>query len=106
MPFIAEATSDIAIVRLHGRNREAWEKKGIPVAELFNYLYTEQELEELTPRVKQLASNTKQLHVLFNNCYGDKAVENARQMRLMLGQSAPATQETLLGLESTLESPE
>ncbi len=84
VPPIAEATSDIGLVRFHGRSRETWEKKGISVAERFNYLYTEDELGEWVPRLKELASVTRQLHVLFNNCYQNKAVLNARQVRLML----------------------
>lgn len=84
IPPVAEATSDIAIVRFHGRNRETWEKQGITTAERFNYLYSEHELGEWVPRIKELASKTKQVHVLFNNCYADRPVVNARQVRLML----------------------
>ena len=84
MPPLAEATSDIGLVRFHGRNRETWEKKGLSTAERFNYLYTEDELKEWVPRIRELAAKTKQLHVLFNNCYSDKAVVNAGQMKLLL----------------------
>ncbi len=84
VPPLAEATADIGIVRFHGRNREVWEKDGISAAERFNYLYTEEELRGWAPKIRELASRTKQLHVLFNNCYGDKAVVNAGQIRLML----------------------
>jgi uncharacterized protein YecE (DUF72 family) len=84
MPPLAEATSEIGLVRFHGRNREVWEKKGISATERFNYLYAEEELKEWIPRIDGLASKTRQLHVLFNNCYADKAVVNARQIKLML----------------------
>jgi uncharacterized protein YecE (DUF72 family) len=81
---IAEATTDIGLVRFHGRNRDTWEKRGISVAERFNYLYTEEELHGWASKLKVLATKTRQLHVLFNNCHQDKAVANARQMVLML----------------------
>jgi uncharacterized protein YecE (DUF72 family) len=84
VPPIVETTSDIGLVRFHGRNREMWEKKGISVAERFNYLYSEDELREWVPRIKELAAKTRQLHVLFNNCYADKAVVSARQIGYML----------------------
>ncbi len=84
VPPLAEATSDIGLVRFHGRNRDMWERKGISTAERFNYLYTEQELAEWVPKIKELAAKTQELHVLFNNCYGDKAVTNARQIAFML----------------------
>jgi len=84
VPPLAEATSDVGLIRFHGRNEEMWEKKGITVSQRFNYLYNEQELREWIPRIKELASQTQQLHVLFNNNYGDQAVTNARQIRLMI----------------------
>jgi len=84
LPPIAEATADIAVIRFHGRNRETWEKGGVTVAERFNYLYSEDELGEWLPRIRHLSSVTRQLHVLFNNCYQDKAVTNGRQIQLML----------------------
>lgn len=68
MPPIAEATSDIGQMRFHGRNRGAWEKKGLATAERFNYLYTEEELKEWVPKIKDLAAQTRQLHVLFIVC--------------------------------------
>jgi len=84
VPPVAEATSSIGLVRFHGRNRETWEKKGISAAERFDYLYSEQELGEWVPRIKGLAAQTQEVHVLMNNCYEDKAVVNGRQIRLML----------------------
>jgi uncharacterized protein YecE (DUF72 family) len=85
VPPVVEVTSDIALVRFHGRNRETWEKKGIGAAERFNYLYAEDELQEWAARLKTVASETRQLHALFNNCFEDRAVSNARQMRQLLG---------------------
>jgi len=84
VPPVVEATSDIAIIRFHGRNNATWEKKGIAVQERFNYLYSDDELKEWVPKVRELADKTRQLHALFNNNYEDKAVRNASQMRLML----------------------
>jgi uncharacterized protein YecE (DUF72 family) len=84
VPPVAEATSEIGIVRFHGRNAATWEKKGIAVTERFDYLYSEPELAEWVPRIRDLSSRTRQLHVLFNNCREDKAVVNAGQIRLML----------------------
>jgi len=85
VPPIAEVTSDIGLVRFHGRNSETWEKKGIGPAERFNYLYTEEELQPWASKIAEISKQTNQMHVLFNNCYQDKAVVNARQMCLMLG---------------------
>lgn len=87
VPAVWEATSpQLALLRLHGRNRETWEKKGLAsAAERFNYLYSGAELEELAQSVKALAGRAQQTHVLFNNCHGDKAQRNAAQFRKLVG---------------------
>ena len=84
VPPIAEATSDIALVRFHGRNTETWAKRGISPAERFDWLYDEDELKEWLPRIDRLAAETKEVHLLMNNCREDKAVVGARQLQLLL----------------------
>jgi uncharacterized protein YecE (DUF72 family) len=88
VPPVTDITSDIGLVRFHGHNQETWEKKGIGPAERFNYLYTEAELKPWAEKIAKMAEQTKEIHVLFNNCYEDKAVVNARQISLMLGTQA------------------
>jgi uncharacterized protein YecE (DUF72 family) len=78
-------SSELALVRLHGRNAETWAKKGLAsAAERFNYLYSARELEALAPPVQALAAGARRVHVLFNNCHGDKAQRNAAQFRDLL----------------------
>ena len=84
VPPIIEATADIGIIRLHGKNAKTWEKENLTASKRFDYLYSEDELTEWKPRIKELAGKTKQLHILFNNCYDDKAVKNARQIAMTL----------------------
>ncbi len=79
VPPIAEATSDRwAAVRFHGRREETWTKKDIHPTERFRYDYSDEELRELAPRVRRMAEEAKETHALFNNCYRDYAVKNAR----------------------------
>jgi len=89
VPPVTEITSDIGLIRFHGRNSQAWEQKGISPAERFNYLYTEEELKPWTKKIAELAKRTTEMHVLFNNCHQDKAVVNARQICFMLSSEAP-----------------
>jgi uncharacterized protein YecE (DUF72 family) len=94
VPPVAETTSDIGLVRFHGRNTEMWERKGITPVERFNYLYSEEELKPWAAKISELAKGTKEMHVLFNNCHQDKAVVNARQVCFMLSsQTRPAKAE-------------
>jgi len=84
VPPVAETTSDIGLVRFHGRNSETWEKRGISAAERFNYLYNEEELKPWAAKISAMAKDTGEMHVLFNNCHQDKGVVNARQMCFMV----------------------
>jgi uncharacterized protein YecE (DUF72 family) len=86
VPPIAETTSPaLSVVRFHGRDPEAWQKK--TVSERFRYLYSEKELAEWTPRVEHLAESAREVHVLMNNCFRDQAVTNARQLAGLLSSA-------------------
>jgi uncharacterized protein YecE (DUF72 family) len=76
-------TADLALIRMHGRNAEAWEKKGITAAERFKYLYPPDELGPWAETARRLAKVGK-VHVLFNNCYEDFATRNAADFAQMM----------------------
>ncbi len=84
VPPVAAATTGLAMIRFHGRNAETWRTPTPTAAERFKYEYAEDELREWLPRVRGLAQDADEVHVLFNNCYADYAVTNARQMARML----------------------
>lgn len=82
VPQLWEATCPaIAVVRLHGRNRDTWEQKGLKSSgERFNYLYGEDELKGLAEEIRELARQVKSVHVLFNNNRDDYAQRNAARL--------------------------
>jgi uncharacterized protein YecE (DUF72 family) len=81
IPALWEVTASIAVVRLHGRNVATWDAKGLPsAAERFKYLYSDAELDELASHVGSLARSAGQVHVLFNNNYGNYAQRNAHDL--------------------------
>lgn len=85
MPPIAAATAkDLAYVRFHGRNTEQWDKPQEIATPRFAYKYTQEELAPWVPKLKELASQAKEVHVLMNNCYQDYAVQNARDLGELL----------------------
>jgi len=85
LPPIAEATAeDLAMVRFHGRNTETWNIRSETATPRFRYLYTRAELDEWVPKVERLAEQTRETHVLMNNCYRDFGVRNARDLGDML----------------------
>lgn len=79
VPPIAEATSErFAVIRFHGRRSETWTKRNIHPTERFRYDYSDEELQEWAPRARKLQAEARETHALFNNCYRDYAVRNAR----------------------------
>ena len=90
VPPVTAVTSDLAIVRFHGRNAETWEAKGITPAERFRYLYTRDELREWAPRIRDVAKDAEDTHILMNNCYANYGTTNAREMAAILaGELSP-----------------
>lgn len=84
MPRQDLTTSRLGYVRFHGRNaarwwkhREAWER--------YDYLYTQEELEEWVPRVRDMSTRTEKTYVLYNNCHAGQAAVNAQMMLDLLG---------------------
>jgi uncharacterized protein YecE (DUF72 family) len=85
-PPVAAATTELGYVRLHGRNRDTWDARSAVASDRFNYLYSDGELHEWLPRVRELAQTARAVHVLFNNNYEDYGLRNARQMASLLAE--------------------
>jgi uncharacterized protein YecE (DUF72 family) len=66
-PTVLALTSPMAYVRFHGRNAGTWNKRGGSAAERFDYLYSEDELEEWVGRLRELARQAEQAYAFFNN---------------------------------------
>jgi uncharacterized protein YecE (DUF72 family) len=66
-PTVVGRTSDTAYLRLHGRNKATWNKRGGGAAERFDYLYSNEELAEWAEPLRELASAAENVFVMFNN---------------------------------------
>jgi uncharacterized protein YecE (DUF72 family) len=77
--------SNVAYLRLHGRNAKAY-ITGKTVAARFNYDYSENEIAEVAQRSRKLAKEARELHVIFNNNNLDYAPRAALRLRKALGQ--------------------
>ncbi len=75
-------TSDMAYFRFHGRNKEMWWKGDSETR--YKYLYSPEEIEELTNKVKLAAGQTQLLFALFNNHWQGYAPRNAVDMKRSL----------------------
>jgi uncharacterized protein YecE (DUF72 family) len=81
LPLIPAVTSDVAYLRLHGRNPNWF---GASREERYDYLYSHEELEELLPMIHTMALKAPLMFVMANNCHRGQAVRNAKDLQSML----------------------
>jgi len=75
LPPEVHITSDIAYFRWHGRGKGPW----------YDYRYSADELQQWTPRVREVAKKVDKVFGYFNNHYHGYAVENCLQIMQMIG---------------------
>ncbi|MET8259692.1 DUF72 domain-containing protein [Micromonospora sp. NPDC005553] len=81
LPPVLAATADLAVMRFHGHS-DKWTSKDIH--EKFGYHYSRRELADWAPKLRELADEAGQTHVLMNNCYRDYAQTNATTLAALL----------------------
>ena len=85
MPLEYDVTSSkIAVVRFHGRNHDTWDLRGVPPNVRFRWNYTDEELSEWVPRIKEMERSAGRVHALMNNNYSNYSVKNAQQLEKLL----------------------
>jgi uncharacterized protein YecE (DUF72 family) len=88
----AATTPGWAVLRLHGRNREGWlaqrAGRAPTVAEKYDYRYGPAELQELADRARRLSRHAGRVAVTFNNNNEDFPVQNALDLKRLLGLPA------------------
>ena len=88
MPSLPALTSPTAVFRLHGRNFEGHLKqvqgKNPSVAEKYDYLYSEKELEEVARAAGAMNGKAERVHVAMNNNNRDYPVTNGLELKEML----------------------
>jgi uncharacterized protein YecE (DUF72 family) len=72
-------TGPIGYVRLHGRNYESWYSGSRD--ERYNYLYSEEELDQWIPRIQEMGSQAKDVYVIGNNHFRGQAPANILQLK-------------------------
>jgi len=83
LPPDTVVTADFAFIRWHGHGMRPW----------YNYRYSDKELENWVPKVKEVNSRVKKTFGYFNNHFKGFAVENSLRMMEKLGVSNPQQQE-------------
>ena len=85
MPPLVAVTSDrLAVVRLHGRRTETWERRVTVTSERYRYLYDAAELSGWVPNIIDVAYRTQGVHVVFNNCHANYGTTNVDEITALL----------------------
>lgn len=93
VPAYVESTSEWgSVVRFHGRNQDAWIRRGDSVGDRFKYLYSRGELGAWKAPVARLAERSNRVFLMFNNCWADYSVRNAAMMQDIMGVSGVGVQ--------------
>ncbi|WP_270994635.1 DUF72 domain-containing protein [Listeria seeligeri] len=84
--ILRETSSEMTMVRLHGRNQYGWMKASSPewreVRTL--YRYNDEEIKEWAKYVEHLQKLSKEVVVIFNNNSGGDAADNAKHLQTAL----------------------
>ena len=83
IPTVLQSTTpEKVLVRFHGRNYHGWQKRvGVDWREVrYLYRYNQQELETWADSIQELARDTKDVYLLFNNNSGGDAADNAKEL--------------------------
>ncbi|HEU5490918.1 MAG TPA: DUF72 domain-containing protein [Gaiellaceae bacterium] len=83
----AVATHAVAYVRFHGRNAKTWNIKAERSSERFNWMYSQDELEEWVPKLERLAGDADEVYAMFNNNRDDFAPRSAMLLRGLLDEA-------------------
>ena len=91
MPPVVAVTSDLAVVRFHGRNAATWNIRGARASwERFDWLYSAHELAEWIGSLAGLADEADEVYALFNTNKGAQAPQGAAILRGLLDDAGLA----------------
>jgi uncharacterized protein YecE (DUF72 family) len=91
----AALTSSLGYFRFHGRNYANWFKEGAGRDARYDYLYTKEEIRELSARIRSVQPVATETYVVTNNHFRGQALVNAMEI-LEEMDAAPPTVPPLL----------
>ncbi len=80
IPLTSYAFGPTGYLRLHGRNAEAWFDKEAGRDERYDYLYSNEELDEIQAALEEIADRVERMFVIANNHYRGQAVATGLQL--------------------------
>ncbi len=86
----AQATARIGYYRLHGRNYENWFKEDAGRDARYDYLYTKEEIRQLSAEIRKVQQSTEETYAITNNHFRGQALVNAMEILEELDGAPPA----------------
>lgn len=84
--YLATTTPHLAMLRLHGRNRQGWDNQGKEWRKTRTlYRYSDEELAAFQQAINELTPQPEELCIIFNNNSGKDAAPNALKLQKMMG---------------------
>lgn len=84
---ILDSRASRVYIRLHSRQAAKWTGHGTA---RYAYDFSDQELREWLDRLRPMAQQLTDVHLVFNNCHGGQAIANARRIADLIDAEAPA----------------
>ena len=92
----AAATGEPGYLRLHGRNAHDWFRSDAGRDARYDYLYDDDELDEVARRIEELAGRFRELVIVTNNHYRGQALANVAELAARAGAPARPLPDTLI----------
>jgi uncharacterized protein YecE (DUF72 family) len=86
VPPVTVTTGPVAYVRFHGRNYEKWWRHD-EAWERYDYTYSDEELMEWVPKIRQLDEEAGLTLVYMNNHWQGQATSTAKQLKLLMEET-------------------
>jgi uncharacterized protein YecE (DUF72 family) len=84
------ATARLGYFRLHGRNYANWFKEDAGRDARYDYLYSKEEIRQLSNQIRNVHQNTEEMYAVTNNHFRGQALVNAIEIMEELDAVPPA----------------
>ena len=84
------ATARLGYFRLHGRNYANWFKEDAGRDARYDYLYTKEEIRQLSDQIRKVQQSTEETYAITNNHFRGQALVNAMEILEELDGVRPA----------------
>ena len=92
----SQATARLGYFRMHGRNYQNWFKEDAGRDARYDYLYTKDEIRELSGQIRKVQQSTEETYAITNNHFRGQALVNALDILEELDVQPPAVPPSLV----------